>query len=307
MGEMFNCSLCEYKSNKKYNLNRHILGKHRENKQNNTNIDFNNTNINSKNTNIDFNNTNIDSKNTNIDSNNTNIDTVCDKCGKILSSKYYLKEHINKCKGVINSLECYLCHKVFAFSSSKAVHMKKCKINKKDLPIVNSSNLEILPKTQINNNNNIIINNTYNINLIYYDKEDNKITFDISHFTNEMICKIVTRDETDGFKYFCDKLFENKNNQMIIKSNLRNKYSNIHLGMNIWEKILDNYIYPIIMSHIAEQMIVFFNTNNKKTKQLDDYLQIMASQGYSNCNTSSYKNKYKKNIEQLKLLFNTFN
>lgn len=61
------------------------------------------------------------------------------------------------------------------------------------------------------------------------------------------------------------------------------------------------------MSHIAEQMIVFFNTNNKKTKQLDDYLQIMASQGYSNCNTSSYKNKYKKNIEQLKLLFNTFN
>ena len=311
MGEMFNCSLCEYKSNKKYNLNRHILGKHRENKQNNTNIDFNNTNINSKNTNIDFNNTNIDSKNTNIDSNNTNIDTVCDKCGKILSSKYYLKEHINKCKGVINSLECYLCHKVFAFSSSKAVHMKKCKINKKDLPIVNSSNLEILPKTQINNNNNIIINNTYNINLIYYDKEDNKITFDISHFTNEMICKIVTRDETDGFKYFCDKLFENKNNQLIIKKNLRHNYSQIHIGFNYWEKILDLSIYPKIMTVIAETMITYVEKNKGRIRKskidyIIYYLDVMASNGYSHKNTNEFKQYYKANINNLKLLFNSF-
>jgi len=155
----------------------------------------------------------------------------------------------------------------------------------------------------INNINNI----TYNINLISYNKEDEKIEFDISHLKlNDLEHKIRIRDPDSSFKLFCDKLFENKNNQLIIKSNLRNKYSNIHLGMNIWEKILDNYIYPIIMSHIAEQMIVFFNINSKKMKQLDDYLQIMASQGYSNSNTHSYKMKYKKNIEQLKLLFNTF-
>ena len=316
MGEMFNCSLCEYKSNKKYNLNRHILGKHRGNKENNTNIDFNNTNIDSNNTNIDskntninFNNTNIDSKNTNINFKNTNIDTVCDKCGKILSSKYYLKEHINKCKGVINSLECYLCHKVFAFSSSKAVHMKKCKINKKDLPMVNSSNLEILSKTQINNN--IIINNTYNINLIYYDKEDNKITFDISHFTNEMICKIVTRDETDGFKYFCDKLFENKNNQLIIKKNLRHNYSKIHIGFNYWEKILDLSIYPKIMTDIAETMITYVEKNKGKIRKskidyIIYYLDVMASNGYSSKNTNEFKQNYKANINKLKLLFNSF-
>ena len=39
---MFNCSCCEYKSNKKYNLTRHIETKHQENKNNNDNIIINN-------------------------------------------------------------------------------------------------------------------------------------------------------------------------------------------------------------------------------------------------------------------------
>jgi hypothetical protein len=30
---------------------------------------------------------------------------------------------------------------------------------------------------------------------------------------------------------------------MIIKTNLRHIYSNVHLGFNIWEKILDNKRY----------------------------------------------------------------
>jgi hypothetical protein len=36
--------------------------------------------------------------------------------------------------------------------------------------------------------------------------------------------------------HFCYKLFENNNNQMIIKTNLRHIYSKVHLGFNIWEK-----------------------------------------------------------------------
>jgi len=314
-GELFNCKCCEYSSNKKYNLYRHMVAKH-------INYDVGiSTSIN-RNTNIINNNSNIEENNMNINNNNSNIEennTTCSKCGKTLSSKSYLNKHLLICKGVSNPLECHICHKIFSHYNSKSFHLKKCKEKNLALitetrELINSNNQSL----QINNNTNNVtgdmingdkINNiTYNINLISYNKEDEKIKFDISHLKlNELEHKIRTRDQDSSFKLFCDKLFENKNNQMIIKSNLRNKYSNIHLGMNVWEKILDNYIYPIIMSHIAEQMIVFFDTNSRKMKQLDDYLQIMASQGYSNSNTTSYKNKYKKNIEQLKLLFNTFN
>ena len=103
---------------------------------------------------------------------------------------------------------------------------------------------------------------------------------------------------------------ENKNNQMIIKSNLRNKYSKIHVGSNVWENFLDQHIYPKMMSVISETMIEYINMDNKKKnnkiKQLDDYLQIMASDGYSNSETLEYKKKYKNNIDMLKILFNSF-
>ena len=338
-GENYKCTYCEYFSNKKYNLYRHMVAKHINN---NVGISSNiskNPNIQNKNSNIEDKIPNIKDKNTNIKDRNTNNDNnICNKCGKTSSSKSYLNKHLIICKGVSNPLECHICHKIFSHYNSKSFHLKKCKEKQLALVIVPQEEKTQLELTSISSNNNIVVNEnqlqiqqhpqqitnnniisgdminnninniTYNINLVSYNKEDEKIQFDNSHLKlNELEHKIRTRDPDSSFKLFCDKLFENKNNQMIIKSNLRNKYSNIHLGMNIWEKILDNYIYPIIMSHIAEQMIVFFNTNNKKTKQLDDYLQIMASQGYSNCNTSSYKNKYKKNIEQLKLLFNTFN
>lgn len=347
---MFHCFLCEYKTNKKYNLNRHIDGKHKKNNFKNTNIDsnnFNNTNNDFNFTNIDFNNTNIDFNNTNIDFNNTNITSnsvdniiICSKCGKKLSSKYYLKQHLNKCKGVLNSLECHLCHKLFSFSSSKAVHMKHCRLKNQndemsnlELTIIEpeidlNSNMDIIPinnnftsceiiptATQIINNNkinNININiNTYNINLIAYNKEENKILFDISHITSEMVCKIFTKDESDAFKYFCDKLFENKNNQLIVKKNLRDNYSKVHIGFNYWEKILDEFIYPKIMSTIAETMITYVEENKGKTRKtkidcIMYYLDVMASNGYSNKYTNEYKRKYKKNIDMLKILFNSF-
>ena len=343
---IFECNYCNYKTNKKYNLNRHIHGKHNINIFNNANIDFNNTNNNFNNTNIDFNNTNIDFNNANNDfnnannnTNNTNNTNICDKCGKSLSSKYYLNKHFEKCKGVINSLECFICHRIFSFSSAKAVHLKKCRIknNSSNLSLVpidndnlndsnlsltsiyndnsnlsltqiENNNLTIVPITQINNNN---INNTININLIYYDKEENKIIFDITHIKEDIVYKIVTRDDTDAFKYFCDKLFENKNNQLIVKKSLRDNYSKVHVGFNYWEKLLDEFIYPKLMSNISETMITYIDENkgkHRKTKieYIMNYLHIMASNGYSYKNTNEYKKKYKNNIDMLKILFNSF-
>ena len=87
--------------------------------------------------------------------------------------------------------------------------------------------------------------------------------------------------ENDAYDYFCYKLFENKNNQMIIKTNLRHIYSNVHLGFNIWEKILDNNIYHIIIYYIAKTMEKYIIENTtiqerdeKKLGDISYYIQI---------------------------------
>jgi hypothetical protein len=96
---MYNCSCCKYKSNKKYNLDRHINTKH-------------------KNDIIENNNDIVQNKNN---------DIIENKCNKILSSKQNLEKHLLICKGVSNQLECHLCHKIYYDSSSKSRHLKKCK------------------------------------------------------------------------------------------------------------------------------------------------------------------------------------
>jgi len=250
---------------------------------------------------------------------------------------------LNICKGVENALICHLCNKKFGHYNSKYKHIKKCKGISNDLIVINDSNIkpndlisnELLSNELISNEitinknttNNIINNcsnnnsynnnkiensynnnNTYNINLIIYDKENDTIDFDLKHLNFDFVYKLTSRNEDDAFKYYCDKLFENKNNQMIIKSNFRNKYSKIHLSSNVWENFLDQHIYPKMMSLISETMITYINehSKNKNIKHLDHYLQIMASDGYSNSETQEYKKKYKNNIDMLKILFNSF-
>ena len=101
---MYNCSYCKYKSNKKYNLDRHINTKHK-----NDIIEDNND--------------------INTDKNDIIEDKciICIKCNKKLSSKQSLKKHLLICKSVSNPLECHLCHKIYYDSSSKSRHLKKCK------------------------------------------------------------------------------------------------------------------------------------------------------------------------------------
>ncbi len=324
--EIYKCNYCKYETLKKYNLCRHMVAKHEKENNNNKMEDYNSVIKNYNPVIKDCNFVIKDCKNVNI-----NNDNECKKCNKKMSSKYYLKKHLEKCKGIINTLECPKCNKIFSHRSSKCNHVKKCKGVSNELIIINGMNemkeeekneiikREIGKEIIINENttNNIINNkqnncnnNTYNINLTIYDKENDTIDFDLKHMKQDFVYKLTSRDEMDAFKYYCERLFENKNNQMIIKSNFRNKYSKIHVGSNVWENFLDQHIYPKMMSIISETMIEYINMNNKnknkKIKELDDYLQIMASDGYSNSETQEYKKKYKNNIEMLKKLFNSF-
>lgn len=290
--DIYKCSLCEYESNKKFNFNRHM-----------SSIHYNNSN------NDNTNNTNVEEEN------------KCSKCNKILSSKQYLQKHLQICKGVSNALECHLCHKIFACYSSKSKHLKICKEKSQQLLEIKQEEqkqqLEVIPQTIINNNTQIINNNcnnniTYNINLIRFNEDELKIDFDIEHLEkNNIIFKLYIIEPEDAFRIFYRKLFENKNNQLVIKQNLKHTYSKVHTGRNIWQKMLDDYIYHIIMHFISETLLLYIDNHTKnkqdiRYKELRKYSDFMATKGYSENDTKRIEKSYKNHIKSLKYLFNTF-
>ena len=262
--KIFNCSQCLYKTDKKYNFNRHMMSKHN---------------------NIDNNNFVIDNKNTMNCNETINKNNQCEKCLKILSSKQYLNKHLLICKGVSNPLECHFCHKILANSGSKCTHLKICKLKeneeKEDLEVsklkeeekedlnkelIENLNQQIqIIENQINNNNsnnnncnNTNCNNiTYNINLVAYDKKEERIDYDTSHLTENFMYKLTTRHPDDAFYYYCIRLFENHNNRMVLKTSMRNSFSKVHVGENNWEKLLDKYIYDKVVNNIALALLEY--------------------------------------------------
>ena len=124
--KIYNCSLCLYNTDIKFNFNRHMKLKH----------SIDNKDI------IEVK-TDIEDKN----KDNKHIievktqDNKCVKCNKILSSKKYLQKHLKICNGVSNVLECHLCHKILANSGSKCRHLKTCK---KNLSNQSNTNNELL-------------------------------------------------------------------------------------------------------------------------------------------------------------------
>lgn len=324
--EIYKCNYCIYNSNRLYNFKRHMITKHKECNSYHFVNDKPNVTIDKPNAMIDKPNATIDKPNVTIDKPNVMNDNKCLKCNKILSSKQNLNKHLLICKGVSNPLECHLCHKVLANRGSKSTHVKICKgitiENNGITDIIENNNKNEIVEKNINNNNliintytnsNNVTNNTYNINLISYNKEERKIEFDINHMNKNLIYKLRTMHENDAYDYFCYKLFENKNNQMIIKTNLRHIYSNVHLGFNIWEKILDNNIYHIIIYYIAKTMnnYIIENTtiqerDDNKLGEILFYIKMMYSKMTIEKYPRKYEKYYKNNIESLKLKFSKF-
>lgn len=184
-----------------------------------------------------------------------------------------------------------ICNKCFKELSSKSYlkkHTEKCKGVFKE-----------------------ITNEDNNKDLIIYDLENNKIDFDIKHLNYDFIHKLVTINEMDAFEYFIHKLFENKNNQMIRKRNLKDKYTEIYIGSNKWSNKLNQELYDIIIRSISEIMLLYIkqfsiNYNKKQIENLVEFLEIMKNNGKSTDYKTLYKDKYKETKKMLKKLFNTF-
>jgi len=266
----FKCLMCLYETNRKYNFTRHMQTKH---KIEQVNFVFKNV-------------SNVFNNNINNNNNSNNNNNQCLKCSKILSSNKYLNKHLIICKGVSNILECHYCHKILANRSSKSNHIKTCKVKK-----------------QHDKNN--------NVNLIVYDKTNKKINFDISHLNRDIYDKIVSLLPDDAFYYYYSRLFDNDNNKFIIKTSIRNQYSIVHIGNNEWEKFFDDLIYNNIMYYISDSLLIFIENNSniddeKKLKKYKNYIDFMSDNGYSITEPKYWKETYKNNIKNLKMLFITF-
>jgi hypothetical protein len=158
---MFCCETCKYKSNRKFNLQKHIKNIHNREA---TDKELTIEQISSVVEQISPQTEQISSVVEQISSKNgtniiqvTNTNLACQKCLKNFKSFKGLKKHQNKCKGVSNPLECHYCHRIFATAQSKSKHLKICKIKE----------VHKLVETHVVNNNNTQYNNVTNNYIIH--------------------------------------------------------------------------------------------------------------------------------------------
>jgi hypothetical protein len=242
----FNCECCDYLTNKKYNLTRHMMSKHTNNTV------FQNNNDTFQNNNNDV-----------FQNNNNNIKIFkCEKCEKILSSKKNLIYHITICKGKLEPFECYLCHKVLSSQQSKSNHIKVCKSKQSENSNITNEEPSIQPTTIINNNttinNNTIINNitnntTNNLTINFNETAGVYTQFIKDHITEKAIIDIISKSNNDlslMVENFHRLLCIDERNICVKKTNKKSAYCSI-FNDGKWETKLDENVIPKISIDIT--------------------------------------------------------
>jgi hypothetical protein len=250
---MFNCSECDYKTERKYNLQSHVKRKHKRELKEEEKVkkeekdEKDKEKIYENNKDIHKNNKDIHKNNKDIHKNNNIF--KCDKCSKILKSKQSLNYHINICKGVLNSLECPYCHKIYASQPSKSQHLKICKTKLSSLIEVKKKEEENKQTTIINNGT---INNN-NITIINFNYND-YIEFIRSHINAEEMNKMLRESKNEDviIEYF-NKLYKNPLNRCIKRESERNGKSKIKIGEE-WKEEMNKVVYPKLSLSVSKSL-----------------------------------------------------
>jgi uncharacterized C2H2 Zn-finger protein len=329
---IYKCPECDYLSTLKSNLTRHCIRKHHSsNLQNGENVQFlgaNGCKINPNGCKINPNGCEIIPDGSEINSNGSEINTdndinnhdnyKCNKCNKILSCNKTYKVHINKCKGILNPLECQFCKTIFSAPSGKSRHLKTCK--SKELTTINNSNTTINNNT-INNsgtiNTNTNSNNVTNITIIAFKPEDqNNIEFVTNHITNPQLKEILELSknsdsgDTDMIESYMRLLLTNPENRCIKKTNMRSIHSKVHVGENKWQTKHDKEIYPKLTCDIANDFdkVIKQRREDDKTliskqtlKEVEQFLDYMSDKGY--CNDTILGKEMEQTFHEIKLRF----
>jgi len=280
--KLFRCELCDFTSNRKYNLNRHAITQHLFKDEDDLSVE---------------------------------TDYACSKCPKIFTTMRWLKHHELKCKGV-DVCTCEFCQTIFSTRFSKYRHYKTCKKKKENdtnalvvkepsCSIANATTIETQNNTSIETHNNTSIetqNNIQtqnnNVNIIVFNPDDMKFLTD--HIDIEKITKMIAQDTRRPeerqepraiISSYSRDLLGRPENKCIQKKNLRANYAKVHLGKNKWKSVLDQDVYPSLACNIANtfQNFLYSCTNDVKTnirlyvrERMIPFLDYMAEQGYCN-------------------------
>ena len=261
---MYKCSYCNYFSDRKYNLQRHIHIKHDDKLQKKDNVNFEQ---------------NVCQNEQNVCPNEQNVcpfeQNVCPKCNKLYKTRKHLLNHQNKCNG-IDELTCSKCMKSFTTRAAKHKHIKagKCKarsiIHARTPNVQNITNIGTIQNAETINN--VYINNfgseridhiskdeifkilTSGINTIplyiekkHFDKnfpENNNIAF-----TNENKCKVLENN-----------IWKEKDLGILSSKLIQDNSAVLLLYCEDNEKELANYIQnDEVFDHVKDKLIIVYN------------------------------------------------
>lgn len=160
MTNKFTCHICEYSSNRMYNLQRHIALKHGT-VLSASDVDIQqqpiNVPVSSKNVPVSQINVPVLSKNVNICQPDGGFS--CPTCYKTFKQRWYLKRHEAICKGVTCPNQCEKCLRTFSTRQHKYRHVKNCK-GLSDMQLIEQSNNK--GNTIISQQPSSVTNNAYN-------------------------------------------------------------------------------------------------------------------------------------------------
>lgn len=251
----YKCDFCDYESCKIYNTRRHMVLKHENNVA--PNVHSVAPNVHSV------------APNVHPVAPNVHPDIICQHCNKTFCKKSNLDKHLKVCKGIIDRKTCHYCKNIFSSRSSKCNHIRICKVRKeiesqalivydksKELDTSNKeTKIEQHNITQnantINNTNNTTNNNTIINQIIVFDPKNMSLLSD--HISKKEFIELAKN--TDFSKTLTDygaALLNRTENQCIRKTNLKSSSSAVHVGDNKWEYQTDKYIYPKLLSKIAD-------------------------------------------------------
>jgi len=283
---MIICSCCPYKTDRPYNMNRHMVTKH-----------------------IDVDDTVTTDGNLQLESSFT-----CDQCSSTFAKRSNLVRHVLTCKGKkLSSLKCRYCMKDFSFTSSKCRHEHVCEHNpcstqSKGVSIVNNIQNTTTTNTNIQN----IQNNNNNINIIVYDPSN--LPFLTDHIDLQKLKDILSLDDEKSIvQLYSRELMDRIENQCIRKTNLRASHSQVHVGNNKWQSLLDKELYPKLMCNIADGFSTLLNGKKDEKwakiqrhvfQKMMPFLDYLSDSGY--CNNDEKQKEVLENfntlVQELKLI-----
>jgi len=165
------CEFCKYKTDRKYDLNKHLIRKHKyEIIENTDKIDIEK--------NVVPNEKNVVPNEKIVVPNEKNVVSIliCKKCNKIYKTKKSFIEHEKNCKG-IDELTCPRCMISFKSRYSKSKHIKRNNCKPRSIIYAKTPNYENIERQNINTFNNIenqTNNYITNYNNIYINNYGNE-------------------------------------------------------------------------------------------------------------------------------------